>query len=168
MPMTASLDAFAIWLRATAISEAIRSEPWLWPACEIAHFVALSLLVGVVGFFDLRLLGLFRRVPLNAAWLLMPWGKLGFAIAAMTGVTFFIGAPDQYVNNIAFYAKLAFLLIAGLNAAAFEIFYSDAVKASAAVNVTPLVYRAIALVSMVSWFFVIYWGRMLPFVGNAF
>jgi uncharacterized membrane protein len=166
--MTATLDAFAIWLRATAISEAIRSGPWLWPACEIAHFVGLSLLVGVVGFFDLRLLGLFRRVPLNAAWSLMPWGMLGFAIAAMTGVTFFIGAPEQYINNVAFYAKLAFLLIAGLNAAAFEIFYSDAVKASAAVNVTPLVYRAIALVSMVSWFFVIYWGRMLPFVGNAF
>jgi uncharacterized membrane protein len=98
----------------------------------------------------------------------MPWGKLGFAIAAMTGVTFFIGAPEQYINNVAFYAKLAFLLIAGLNAAAFEIFYSDAVKASAAVNATPLVYRAIALVSMVTWFFVIYWGRMLPFVGNAF
>jgi uncharacterized membrane protein len=168
MTMTATLDAFAIWLRATAISEAIRSGPWLWPACEIAHFVGLSLLVGVVGFFDLRLLGLFRRVPLNAAWSLMSWGKLGFAIAAMTGVTFFIGAPDQYINNVAFYAKLVFLLIAGLNAAAFEIFYSDAVKASAAVNVTPLVYRAIALVSMVSWFFVIYWGRMLPFVGNAF
>jgi uncharacterized membrane protein len=168
MMMPATLDTFAIWLRATAISEAIRSEPWLWPACEIAHFVGLSLLVGVVGFFDLRLLGLFRRVPLNAAWSLMPWGKLGFAIAAMTGVTFFIGAPEQYINNVAFYAKLAFLLIAGLNAAAFEIFYSDAVKASAAVNATPLVYRAIALVSMVTWFFVIYWGRMLPFVGNAF
>ena len=166
--MIATLDAFAICLRATVISEAIRSEPWLWPACEIAHFVGLSLLLGVVGFFDLRLLGFFRRVPLNAAWSLMPWGKLGFAIAAMTGVTFFIGAPDQYINNVAFSAKLVFLLIAGLNAAAFEIFYSDAVKANAAVNVTPLVYRAIALVSMVSWFFVIYWGRMLPFVGDAF
>ena len=134
-------------------------------AIGVACFAAA---VGVVGFFDLRLHGLFRRVPLNAAWSLMPWGKLGFALAAMTGVTFFIGAPDQYVNNIAFYAKLAFLLIAGLNAAAFEIFYSDAVKASAAVNATPLVFRAIAVVSMVSWFFVIYWGRMLPFVGNAF
>jgi hypothetical protein len=28
--------------------------------------------------------------------------------------------------------------------------------------------RAIAAVSIVSCFFVIYWGRMLPFVGNAF
>lgn len=166
--MTPTLDAFATWLRATDVSEAIRAQPWLWPACEIAHFVGLSLLVGVVGFFDLRLLGLFRRVPLNGAWSLMPWGKLGFAIAAMTGVTFFIGAPEQYINNVAFYAKLAFLLIAGLNAVAFEFFYSAAVKASADVGETPRAYRAIAAVSIASWFFVIYWGRMLPFVGNAF
>jgi ABC-type methionine transport system permease subunit len=47
----------------------------------------------------------------------------GFGLAALTGVTFFVGAPDQSVNNVAFYAKLTFL---------------------------------------------IYWGRMLPFVGNAF
>jgi hypothetical protein len=166
--MHQALDAFATWLRATGVSEAIRAEPWLWPACEIAHFVGLSLLVGVIGFFDLRLLGAFRRVPLHAAWSLMPWGKLGFAIAAVTGVTFFVGAPDQYVNNIAFYAKLAFLLVAGLNAAAFEVFYSDTVKTSSEVDAPPAAYRAIAIVSIVSWFFVIYWGRMLPFVGNAF
>jgi len=162
------LDAFATWLRATQVSVAIRDVPWLWPACEIAHFVGLSLLVGVVGFFDLRLLGAFRRVPLHAAWSLVPWGKLGFAIAAVTGVTFFVGAPDQYVNNVAFYAKLAFLLIAGVNAAAFEIFYSATVKTSAGTDATPTAYRAIAIVSIVSWFFVIYWGRMLPFIGNAF
>jgi hypothetical protein len=162
------VDAFATWLRATQVSEFIRDVPWLWPACEIAHFVGLSLLVGVIGFFDLRLLGAFRRVPLHAAWSLVPWGKLGFGIAAVTGVTFFVGAPDQYVNNVAFYAKLVFLLIAGVNAAAFEWFYSGTVKASVSTDATPTVYRAIAIVSIVSWFFVIYWGRMLPFVGNAF
>jgi hypothetical protein len=166
--MSATLDALAMWLRATAVSDWIRSEPWLWPWCEITHFVGLSLLVGVVGFVDLRLLGLFRRVPLNAAWSLMPWGKLGFVLAAATGVTFFVGAPEQYINNFAFYAKLAFLLIAGLNAVAFEFFYGAAVKASTAVDATPPVYRVIAIVSIVSWFFVIYWGRMLPFIGNAF
>jgi hypothetical protein len=69
------LDPFATWLRATQVSEFIRDVPWLWPACEIAHFVGLSLLVGVVGFFDLRLLGAFRRVPLHAAWSLVPLGQ---------------------------------------------------------------------------------------------
>ena len=122
--------------------------PWLWPVCEIAHFIGLSLLVGVVGFFDLRLLGLFARVPLNAAWSLMPWGKAGFGLAVITGITFFIGAPDQYVTNVAFYGKLAFLAIAGLNAASFEKIFGPAVAASDARGATPLAFKAIGAVSI--------------------
>ena len=166
--MTTTLDAFAVWLRATDVSQAITDSPWLWPACEIAHFVALSILVGVVGFFDLRLLGFFRRVPIGAAWSLMPLGKAGFGLAALTGVTFFVGAPDQYVHNVAFYAKLAFLLVAGINALGFETLYAAVVKGNHSLDSTPVAYRAIAIISIVSWFLVIYWGRMLPFVGNAF
>jgi hypothetical protein len=162
------LDAFAIWLRSTEISQSIRVLPWLWPVCEIVHFIGLSLLVGVVGFFDLRLLGVMRQVPLNAAWSLMPWGKVGFGLSAITGAIFFIGAPDQYVNNVAFYGKVAFLAIAGLNAGFFERVYGATVAASSAMTTTPRAFKAIAVVSIVSWFFVIYWGRMLPFVGNAF
>ena len=162
------LDSFAVWLRSTSISEAIRVLPWLWPVCEIIHFIGLSLLVGVVGFFDLRLLGLFARVPLSAAWSLMPWGKAGFGLAAVTGITFFIGAPDQYVTNVAFYGKLAFLLIAGLNAMCFEKIYGQTVAASDAAGATPATFKVIGAVSIFSWFLVIYWGRMLPFVGNAF
>ena len=118
--MGASLEAFAYWLRGTSISEAIRVLPWLWPLCEILHFFGLSLLVGVAGFFDLRLLGFMPRVPLSAAWSLMPWARIGFAISALTGVTFFVGAPDQYMNNLAFLMKVIFLLIAGGNALHFE------------------------------------------------
>jgi hypothetical protein len=163
-----TLELFAIWLRGTGISEAIRVLPWLWPVCEIIHFVGLCLLVGVVGFFDLRLLGFFQRVSLSAAWSLVPWGKLGFALAATTGVTFFIGAPDQYVTNVAFYGKVLFLLIAGANAMLFEWAYGAKVSADEMTGVAPGALKTMAVVSIVSWLFVIYWGRMLPFVGNAF
>jgi hypothetical protein len=136
--MTAILDACTEWLRTTEVSEAIRSVQWLWPACEIAHFVGLSVLVGVIGFFDLRLLGVVRGVPISAAWSLMPWGKAGFG------------------------------LVAGLNALCFERLYGAIVKGSGSIDATPPAYRVIAIVSIVSWLLVIYWGRMLPFVGNAF
>ena len=166
--MAPTLDAFAFWLRGTAISEGIRVLPWLWPMCEILHFVGLCLLVGVVGFFDLRLLGFFRSVSIGAAWSLVPWGKAGFGLVAITGVTFFIGAPDQYVNNVAFYAKVLFLVIAGANAILFEWAYGAKATANEMSGVASGALKTIAVVSIVSWFFVIYWGRMLPFVGNAF
>jgi hypothetical protein len=166
--MTEVLNSFALWIRSTPLSEAIRVAPWLWPLCEILHFFGLSLLLGVAGFFDLRLLGFMRRVPISAAWTLMPWAKAGFALAALTGVIFFIGAPDQYISNPAFYGKVAFLLIANLNAMYFEVAYRKQLERKELDSAGPQAFKVIAIVSIVSWFFVIYWGRMLPFIGTAF
>ena len=166
--MSGTLEAFAFWLRGTPVSEAIRVLPWLWPVCEILHFFGLSLLVGVTGFFDCRLLGFLPRVPLSAAWSLMPWARIGFAISAATGVTFFVGAPDQYVNNLAFLFKLVFLLLAGANALYFEFVFGKRIAESKEGEQAPSAYKTIAALSLVSWFFVVYWGRMLPFIGNAF
>jgi hypothetical protein len=166
--MNETLDLFAFWLRGTSVSEAIRVSTWLWPLCEILHFFGLSLLIGIAGFFDLRLLGLFRRVPISAAWTLMPWAKAGFALAALTGVTFFIGAPEQYINNPAFYLKVFFLIVANFNAVYFEAMYRRRIEAMELDAEGPSGVKVIAIVSIVSWFFVIYWGRMLPFIGNAF
>jgi hypothetical protein len=166
--MNETLDLFAAWLRGTSISEAIRVSSWLWPVCEILHFFGLSLLIGIAGFFDLRLLGFMKRVPISAAWTLMPWAKAGFALALITGVTFFVGAPEQYINNPAFYLKLFFLVVANLNAVYFEVLYRRQLEAKQLDVDRPLNLKVIAVVSIVSWLFVIYWGRMLPFIGNAF
>ena len=166
--MNETLDLFAAGLRGTSISEAIRVTPWLWPLCEILHFFGLSLLIGIACFFDLRLLGFMKRVPVSAAWTLMPWAKAGFALALLTGVTFFIGAPEQYINNPAFYLKLFFLVVANLNAIYFEVIYRRLLEAKQLDVDRPVNLKVIAVVSIVSWLFVIYWGRMLPFIGNAF
>ena len=163
-----TLELFAAWLHGLGVSEVIRTSTWLWPACEILHFFGLSLLIGVAGFFDLRLLGFMKRVPISAAWTLMPWAKAGFARAAVTGVTFFVGAPEQYIDNPAFYVKIFFLILANLNAVYFEALYRRQVEAKQLDAGGPSTLKVIAVVSIVSWFFVIYWGRMLPFIGNAF
>jgi hypothetical protein len=33
---------------------------------------------------------------------------------------------------------------------------------------TPGVFKTIGAVSLVAWVMVLWWGRMLPFLGNAF
>jgi len=109
-----------------------------------------------------------KSVPVSAAWSLIRWAKVGFALSALTGVTFFVGAPDQYVNNVAFYPKLLFLAVAGVNAAWFERAYGSRLTDLERASGLPTAVKVIAGVSLVSWFMVIYWGRMLPFVGNAF
>jgi len=162
------LMPFAQWLRATAASDWINSSRWLWPLCESLHFMGLSLLVGITGFFDLRLMGFFNRVSITAARDLMPLALLGFAINAATGVVFLIGLPEQYVNNPVWWYKVGFLVLAGLNAGFYETRLSATVLALEPSGDLPRAARLIGFVSLVSWFAVLYCGRMLAFIGDAF
>jgi len=34
----------------------MRTSPWAWPVFESLHFIGMSVLIGTVGLFDLRLL----------------------------------------------------------------------------------------------------------------
>jgi hypothetical protein len=98
----------------------------------------------------------------------MPWAKFGFGLAAITGAAFFIGAPDQYINNQAFYWKLVFLILANANALYFEAAYRKKVERKEVDAEPPSAFKTLAGISLASWFLVMYWGRMLPFIGNAF
>ncbi len=80
----------------------------------------------------------------------------------------FVGAPDQYIANVAWWAKIGFLAIAGLNVLYFETTQATRALAIGAGEDTPRRLKVIAAVSIVSWFMVLYWGRMLPFIGTAF
>jgi len=99
---------------------------------------------------------------------LMPFAIVGFALNLSTGLVFLIGHPEQYAHNIAFWYKVGSLALAGLNAAVFERWVGARTVLLAAGDDTPLSAKAIGLVSIVAWFSVLVWGRMLPFVGNAF
>ncbi|GIS51033.1 MAG: hypothetical protein Ct9H90mP25_4670 [Gammaproteobacteria bacterium] len=38
------------------------NSPWGWPTAESIHFLGLCLLIGCVGVFDLRMLGIGRGI----------------------------------------------------------------------------------------------------------
>jgi hypothetical protein len=162
------MDAFVAWLQATRLSHAIVFTTWVWPLCETLHFVGLALVIGIVGFFDLRLMGFFRRIPVAAARDLMPFAIAGFGINVMTGMTFLIGHPEQYAHNIAWWYKVGSLALAGLNAAVFETWVGARTVPLGEGADTPVSAKLVGAVSILSWFGVLYWGRMLPFIGNAY
>ncbi len=159
---------FALWLRETPISQTIRALPWLWPVAECVHFIGLALVIGVAGLFDLRLMGVLRHVPVAAVKALMPWAIVGFGLNLVTGVMFLVGTPDQYLTNIAWWAKVGCLCLAGLNAFVFETRLGERALAVPAGGDTPGAVKVVGAVSLLSWLGVLYWGRMLPFIGHAF
>jgi hypothetical protein len=164
-----SIDAFFHVLEKTPFSRAIVVYPWIWPTCETLHFIGLALLIGCIGVLDLRMLGYAKHISIAAIHRFVPWGIAGFMINLITGLLFFIGAPFQYLHNLAFQWKLVFLAIAGLNVMYFYLGgVLHKVEALGPDADPPTSAKVVSAISIFSWFAVMYWGRMLPFVGNAF
>ncbi|HTI43324.1 MAG TPA: hypothetical protein VL693_15970 [Vicinamibacterales bacterium] len=160
-----ALDPFVEFIRSTRMSQVFRNEvAWLWPLCESLHFLGLILLIGAAGFFDLRLMGFMKGVSLRSAKKFVPWAMMGFAVNLLTGLIFFISQPQQYATNLAMWLKVVFLLVAGINAMLFETSFSDRLMALDAGADTPMSAKVIGAVSLMSWFAVLYFGRMLPYL----
>jgi len=166
--MGALMLDWSAWVETTRFSRYLFGLPWLWPLCEVLHFIGLALLIGGAGLIDLRLMGFFKSVPLSAVMQMRKWAVLGVAINVVTGTLFFIGEPGQYLHNVAWYFKLLFLAVALINIAVFETTQGKKMLTVAAGQDTPVSFKVVGAVSMGSWFLVLYFGRMLPFIGNAF
>ena len=131
--------------------------------------MGLALLMGVVGAIDLRMLGMAKDLPLGPLQRLMPWAILGFTINLITGFLFFAGDPSQYIHNVAFGFKLLFIGLAGVNVMLFYMTgLSRRVDTVGAGHDVPAAAKLVAAASLFLWIGVMYWGRMLPFIGNAF
>ena len=157
-----------LWLKATGLSHFVRTSTWMWQACESIHFIGLSLLMGTVGLFDLRLMGFFRRIPVSAARDLMPFAVFGFVLNLITGIIFWVGLPEQYAHNRMWWWKVAFMAIAGVNALAFETSVAKQVVRLGEGEDTPAAAKLVGALSLFAWLAVLYCGRMLPFIGDAY
>ena len=158
---------FQVWLvstlaKAKPIGE-FMSTRWGWPAMESIHFIGLSLLVGTIVLFDLRLLGMARRIPIAALHKLIPWGIAGYGINLASGLMFLMSAPDQYIYNPAFHFKILFMAIAGFNASAFYLVAARRTMGPGAAREVPRRAKFIAATSIAMWMGIIVCGRLLTF-----
>ena len=158
------MATFVTWLRDTPVSQAFRAPlEWLWPACESLHFLGLALVIGTAGFFDIRLLGFMKWIPIRKAAEFLPLAKVGLAINLTTGLYFFIASPFQYAFNIAWWFKVTALVIAVANAGVFELMLKSRAAVLGDDEDVPLSFKIVGALSMLAWLNVLYWGRMLPF-----
>ena len=158
--------AFGGWFAVKTVEEFVTTNPWVWPSAEALHFLGLSLLFGVLFALNLRLMGGLRGVSFAALHRLLPWAMLGFAVNLATGMLFTIAAADQYVTNTPFHWKIALMMVAGANLLYLTV--SDRIWALEPGQDPVFLDRAMAMSSVAIWIGVIYAGRMLPFLGNAF
>lgn len=163
---------FQMWLfntlRSTTLVSSFMHSRWGWPTCETLHFLGLSLLVGTIGVFDLRLLGIGTRIPIAALHRMVPWALLGFGVNMVTGSMFLATEPGQYIFNPSFQFKMLFLALAGLNAGAFYLNAFRRVTALGPGEDTPVAAKVAGAASLTLWIGVIVCGRMLTFFRPGF
>ena len=105
-------------------------------------------------------------MPYAAVHQLLPLGMLGFGLNLVTGLLFFLGALPQYIHNTAFYWKIFFVVLGGINLLYFML--EDDVWAIGPGDDAPLPSKIAAASAIVLWAAVLFCGHMLPFIGNAF
>jgi len=154
---------FLVWLEHTAIANAIRTTPWMYPTFETLHYVGLSLLVGGIMLIDLRVLGFARQLSLKSMIGLLPFVWVGFIINATTGSLLFIYGATGFGTNSAFFLKMTFMVIAGLNALAFDLAVRRATSDWVAADRPPAYVKVFATLSFVLWLCVVTTGRWMAY-----
>lgn len=152
------LDGIAARIAGTPFAAWAAESSIAYPAANVLHLLGLVLLLGGIGLVDLRLMGLFRRLPLQAlARALTPLGIAGLLILAASGAVMF-AADTAVAQSETFRTKLLLILAALANAAAFRLLYG---RSSA--DPAPLPARLIGLASLSLWLATACHGRMIAY-----
>jgi hypothetical protein len=162
------MESLANLMARTNLIEVVNTYDWLWPLFEIFHFVGMAALIGTVGLVDLRILGVGKGIPIAQLERLIPIGVAGFIVNLLTGFVFIagnpVGGPIEYLANLSLQLKLLLILIAGINLLIF--YYKGIARETNAVPPSgdaPRSAKIVAGTSLVAWFGVIFFGRMIMY-----
>jgi hypothetical protein len=156
--------AWLVWLETSALAMAMREWHWLYPIVEIVHIVGFVVLVGAVAMFDLRLLGVSRRLPVALmARHLLPWARISLMLVVPSGLMMFAAHATELAENPAFRLKLVLIAAAFLNAAAFHKGTFTSVGTWNQDAKTPAAAKLAAVFSLALWTGVIACGRLLAY-----
>ncbi len=166
--MDVGIAPWEAWVRAAWLHQFILGHAKAWPVLETLHYFGLSLVLGTICLFDLRVLGFAKPVPVMALHRLVPLGVAGFLLNLATGICFFFGYPDQYAYNNAFRLKLALMAVAGANIALFYGSVFGGLKTVAPGAEAPRAAKLLTAVSLLCWIGVLVCGRLLTFFRPPF
>jgi hypothetical protein len=160
------LEAFLAWLEASALGQAMRgSGVWAYGVFNLVHILGVATLFGSVLALDLRLLGLWKSLPLAAiATPTVPLAAIGFVIAAVSGACLISTNATEYVGNPFLLIKFPAIALGVLNVVLLH--FLPAWRARQTSVPTERERAALTLaggVSLASWLTAVAAGRMIGY-----
>jgi hypothetical protein len=159
-----SVMALMNWLEHTELSKAIAESEWAFPALEVVHIFAISMVFGTIAIIDLRLLGLAstKRPYSEMARELLPWTWGAFVLAMLFGGLLLLSRPVGYFENADFRLKFVVMAVAGINMLVFQ-FVTSKNLATWDRGETPVAGKLAGALSLACWIGIIYLARKTGF-----
>ena len=153
-----------IWaLEDSALAILLRGSFWLYPLVNAGHIVGIALLFGAIVPMDLRLIGLWRSMPIAAlASVLVPMAVAGFLLVLATGPLLFIVQAQDYAAANLFLVKMALIAAALGNALLLRATDSWRRLEMLADGTTPRL-RIAGFLSIAFWLGAILLGRLVGY-----
>ena len=154
------------WLEGSTLGHAMRDNGvWIYAIVNLTHILGVATLFGSIVILDLRLLGLWRQVPLGP--LSKPTVSLataGFLVAATSGSGLLATKATEYVGNPFLYIKFPAIALGLLNV--LILHRSAAWRARGMRELSPREQSQLAAMggtSLVCWLTAIGAGRMIGY-----
>lgn len=154
------------WVEGSALGSAMRhAGVWSYGVANLIHILGVATLFGSVLLLDLRLLGLWRRVPLAAITAAaVPSAACGFAVAVLSGACLISTNATEYIGNPLLLVKFPAIAIGLANALALN--FVPAWRAHRSRELEPHERRKLAAfggVSLASWLAAVSAGRLIAY-----
>jgi hypothetical protein len=154
--------AWLAGLEASAFARALAASVWVYPLINAGHLLGVALLVGGIVPVDLRLLGAWRPVPLQAFGRpLIRCAAFGLILAAACGVLLFITRASEYVVSGFFLAKMGVVALGIANALALRLASFNANLRAG--DPLPAHIRIAAAISLTVWLTALLLGRLVGY-----
>jgi hypothetical protein len=154
------------WLEASPVGHLMRETGvWTYAIVNLFHILAIALLFGAICVLDLRLLGVWRSIPLGM--ISRPAVNVagsGVALAVLTGIPMLATKAREYADNPFLLPKFLFLAMALANVMAMHL--SPAWRAHRGRELTLGERRGLMLMgagSLVFWLGAITCGRLIGY-----
>ena len=120
------------------------------------------MLIGGIGVLDLRLVGAFRRLPVETLWrCLLPLAIAGLALLIPAGLVMFAADAASLVVSTVFRWKIALIVLALINAGAYHLLWRH--RLARWDIAPPLGGRVMAAASLLLWLLVAGLGRWIAY-----
>ena len=163
--MTMSMQQLAQWLEETSVAVWVKESQYGFAIVVGAHLLSLMLSVGMLVWFDLRLLGVsMLRIPVSRLYRqLMPWILTGFALMFASGGVLMAAYASAAFANVFFRVKVVAILLAGANAVVYHRVTERQIARWDEARRPSRPAQAAGLISIILWASVILAGRAMSY-----